>query len=370
MARRMTESEAIEKMNNVLPDHIKFVGWANNGGIYDCSKRAIVKLHCNKHNKDFTLWFYYLTTLDKDNIGCSECLEMSKRMGIGISKSKNGEEKALEIINNLLPSHIKFLGWERDWISIRKTTAKFFCTLHNEEFTIKCRNLREHKTIKCLKCFVGSVVDQIKDLINFKNENLGTKLEFLGFVGEYTNYNNTKILLKCNIHNKTFESSIPNFINNVLNLSCPECLVGSKNHSSVSEKFCYTLIKKYCDKKIELQYLFKTYDKICKKSRKIYVDFYIKELNLIIEYDGAQHFKFNKYYHRDNYKTYINQVNRDKCLNEYCKSNSIKLLRISYKDNNRLEEIIKAYFEEGKDITTKVDPILLPIKYEGGTKNG
>ena len=110
--------------------------------------------------------------------------------------------------------------------------------------------------------------------------------------------------------------------------------------------------------------------KFVKSPEKIYVDFYIKELNLIIEYDGAQHFKFNKYYHRDNYKTYINQVNRDKCLNEYCKSNSIKLLRISYKDNNRLEEVIKAFFVDGKDITTKADPILLPIKYEGGTVNG
>lgn len=363
MAKRITEGEAIEKIKSLLPEHIVFIGWI--GDKYDCSKRAIVRLHCNKHNKDFTLWYSYLTTLNKDNIGCSECLDMSKRMGIGISKSRRGESKALKIINDLLPNYITFIGWDGDWISINRTSAKFFCKSHKEEFTIKCKNLREHKTIKCPKCFVGSVIEQIKDLIKFKNENLGTKLEFLGFVGNYTTYNNTKILLKCNIHNRIFEISIPNFIKNEINLSCPECLIGSKNHSSVNEKYCYSLISKYYNCEINLQQLFKVYDNVCKKSRKIYVDFYIKELNLIIEYDGVQHFNFNKYYHRNNYAKFINQVNRDNCLNNYCKKNNINLLRIPYVDNNRLEEVIEKYFTTGEDITTKIQPKLLPIKYEG-----
>ena len=54
-----------------------------------------------------------------------------------------------------------------------------------------------------------------------------------------------------------------------------------------------------------------------------------------------------------------------KCLEKYCKENNIKLLRISYKDNNRIPEIIKIFFEEGKDITTKVEPKLLPVLYHG-----
>lgn len=49
----------------------------------------------------------------------------------------------------------------------------------------------------------------------------------------------------------------------------------------------------------------------------------------------------------------------------FSKENNIKLLRISYKDNNRIPEIIKIFFEEGKDITTKVEPKLLPVLYHG-----
>ena len=54
-----------------------------------------------------------------------------------------------------------------------------------------------------------------------------------------------------------------------------------------------------------------------------------------------------------------------KFFNEKLKENNIKLLRISYKDNNRIPEIIKIFFEEGKDITTKVEPKLLPVLYHG-----
>ena len=213
-----------------------------------------------------------------------------------------------------------------------------------------------------------NVIKNIIDSINYKNTNLGTDLEFLGFVGgKYVNYL-TKILLKCNIHGNIWESSITSLIKYPLNKACPACI--NEKHISNSENLCFNLIKKFCDKDIQQQYVFRTYDYVYKRKRRLYVDFYIKDLNLIIEYDGEQHFSYTKMYHHDNYSIFVNQVNRDNCLKDYCKENSINLLRISYKDKNRLEEVIKAFFIDGKDITTKVDPILLPIKYEGGTVNG
>lgn len=368
MANRFTEIEAEEKVLKVLPNHIKFLGWVE--GKWISTRKSNVKLHCDIHNNDFTLGFSYIKTLKPEGIGCPDCLEMSKRMGKGISKSKNGEQRAKELINKLLPSHIIFLGWTDSWISMRQSSAKFYCTLHDQTFIVKCKYLPDHRTIKCPKCIEGRIVSEIMSAINFKNNYLGTNIDFLGFVGDYNGIFNTKIKLKCNIHNIIWESSISNLLNNKLSLFCPECLLGNAGHSSLSEKLCFDLIKKYCKKDILTQYKFKVYDKICKVNRKIFVDFYIKDLNLVIEYDGKQHYIFSEYYHRNNYNIFVKQINRDCCLVRYCKENSINLLRISYKDNNRLEEVIKAFFVDGKDITTKVDPILLPIKYEGGTVNG
>ena len=98
----------------------------------------------------------------------------------------------------------------------------------------------------------------------------------------------------------------------------------------------------------------------------LFLDIFIenKKDNIIyvIEYNGKQHTDYIKLFHK-NYNDYVRQVNRDNFLKELCKQNGWKLLNISYKDNNRIPEILKAFFEEGKDITTKVEPKLLPIPY-------
>ena len=87
-------------------------------------------------------------------------------------------------------------------------------------------------------------------------------------------------------------------------------------------------------------------------------DFWIKSRNCIIEYDGEQHYKYSPFF-QESYQRFLDQVNRDNALVQYCKENSIRLLRIPWKDNNRLEEIIHAFLTDGIDISTHVDPIFL-----------
>ena len=61
-------------------------------------------------------------------------------------------------------------------------------------------------------------------------------------------------------------------------------------------------------------------------------DFYLPKLNILLEYDGIQHFKqghwepLEKIQERDNYKT------------QWCKENNIPLIRISYTDYTKLSE--------------------------------
>ena len=54
-------------------------------------------------------------------------------------------------------------------------------------------------------------------------------------------------------------------------------------------------------------------------------DFYLPDLNIIIEFDGQQHFK--PVWGEENFK----RLQRlDKIRDEYCKKNQIKLIRIPY----------------------------------------
>ena len=75
----------------------------------------------------------------------------------------------------------------------------------------------------------------------------------------------------------------------------------------------------------------------------LYVDFYIPNINIVIEYDGRQHYEFSKFF----YKT-EEQFKRRQCLDELKEKllleHSIKLIRIPYYqkiDKQLIESICK-----------------------------
>lgn len=68
---------------------------------------------------------------------------------------------------------------------------------------------------------------------------------------------------------------------------------------------------------------------------------YCKELNLAFEYNGRQHYKFIKHFHK-NYETFLKRCSFDKDKKQKCRENNTKLLIIphSVKKEN-LETFIK-----------------------------
>ena len=144
-----------------------------------------------------------------------------------------------------------------------------------------------------------------------------------------------------------------------------KCECSKNSRISISEKYCYENILIFVDKyRIESQYELNIYDRILKRFRTIYVDFYIKleDTILIIEFDGKQYTEFISFFHK-NYEEFVDQVNRDNLLKQYCLNNNIKLVNIRDIDINRIFEILSKLFSNGEDITTKVEPKLLPIPY-------
>lgn len=72
------------------------------------------------------------------------------------------------------------------------------------------------------------------------------------------------------------------------------------------------------------------------KCIKSLIDFFLKELNLVIEFDGIQHFEPVSCFGGE--EKFLLVVSRDQKKNEYCAKNSINLLRIS--DGENIEEQI------------------------------
>lgn len=103
---------------------------------------------------------------------------------------------------------------------------------------------------------------------------------------------------------------------------CPDC--GNKSRGEI-------IIKNFLEKNhinFERQKLFDG----CKGiKRKLPFDFYLSDYNVIIEFDGIQHFKPVKRFGGINGFLAIQET--DKIKNKYCTENSIILIRIKYNEN-------------------------------------
>lgn len=74
----------------------------------------------------------------------------------------------------------------------------------------------------------------------------------------------------------------------------------------------------------------------CKLEKELKFDFYINSLNLIIEYDGEQHFHPIEFLGGE--KRFKEQQFYDNYKNNWCKDNNIHIIRIPYTDLNILNE--------------------------------
>ena len=287
------------------------------------------------------------------------------------------EIEARKKIETKLPDHIKFLKWEGDiWISARNTRPVLYCTKHKEIFSLNFRyivDILTKDTIGCPKCinrysYTGFSISKAKNgeqvALNFINSIIPDHINFLGWKNNWESNRKSIALFYCNKHKTLFEIKCRN-LRYHKTIKCPKCSRECMHISKYEEK-CFDIILSILKdiNLIERQSPITIFDKLFNECRKIIVDFYIKELNLIIEYDGEQHYNYIPFFKETYNSWYYYQVARDNCLNNYCKENNINLLRIPYVDNNRLEEVIEKYFTTGEDITTKIQPKLLPIKYE------
>lgn len=72
--------------------------------------------------------------------------------------------------------------------------------------------------------------------------------------------------------------------------------------------------------------------------KRMYVDFYIPQLKLAIEYDGSQHDTYVEFIHK-NYRNFYYQVYRDRLKERLLLSHGIKTLRIKYEEKLSTDSI-------------------------------
>jgi very-short-patch-repair endonuclease len=159
----------------------------------------------------------------------------------------------------------------------------------------------------------------------------------------------TKVVIICKNHNIEFTQSPTNHLHGAI--GCPVCnknvkprisrkslipnvnIIKPKTNSAGEKLIEFWLNKNSID--YEKQ---KTFDG-CKNRRKLRYDFYLPNQNVLIEYDGRQHFVSVKSFGGENgFKT--TQIN-DKIKTEYAVNNGYNLLRIPYTEKESISDVLK-----------------------------
>ena len=322
------------------------------------NNHTLVKIICKEHGA-----FEQVPSSHLQNHGCPECS--------GNNHKKTTEEFILEakkIHNNKYDySMVNYIN--------SKTKIKIICKEHGVFEQVSSNHLQGQG---CPRCAGIQKLDNYSFIERAKFIH-GGKYDYS--LIDYKN-TETKIKIICSIHGEFLQKPS----NHLTGQGCPSCTKNKKltteefiarskkihnnkyDYSLVEYKNNHTLVKIIClthgvfeqqpqahfigsgcpvcnnsrGESVIFNYLtennisFETEKKFQLLGQKRF-DFYIEELNMIIEYDGIQHFKPVKFFGKESFRQ--TQIN-DKIKNEFCKEQGINLLRIPYTEFNSIEKTL------------------------------
>lgn len=154
-------------------------------------------------------------------------------------------------------------------------------------------------------------------------------------IGNYLN-NYSKIDWKCLGCLNTWSAKPREIMRKNKGSGCPYCC--AKTNEKIVRNFL--ILHKIKNEKIKLKI----------NGKNIFPDFFLSDYNLIIEYNGIQHYQptaFGKISEEEKINNFKKQVERDEYLRIYCSDNAINLLEINgmnYK-GVKLKKFLEEYFQ-------------------------
>jgi predicted Zn-ribbon and HTH transcriptional regulator len=181
----------------------------------------------------------------------------------------------------------------------------------------------------CPKCGTEAGADELRktpeQFLREVEDVHGGKLDFSS--AKYVN-NQTKVTVSClqNLDHGGF-SVTPHSL--LKGSGCPKC------RSSRGEDAIMTYL---CDRKVPFD-AEKTFDDLVgDKNWKLRYDFHLPEENLLIEFDGKQHFEANSFFGGE--EAFARTQKSDQIKNDYALEHGIRLLRIRYDEIDDISSIL------------------------------
>ena len=145
-----------------------------------------------------------------------------------------------------------------------------------------------------------------------------------------------KVEIMCPIHGSFWQAASAHMNGD----GCPKC---SCSHG---EQQIQNILDNYNVEYIQ-HYRIETELRLFGKNPCFIVDFFLPKENLVVEFNGIQHYEIVERFHRID-SDFIKQKERDKKLRGWCKDNNIKLLEIKYDQIKHIEDILKQHINFDK----------------------
>lgn len=258
------------------------------------------------------------------NGGCKKCANINR----ALSKSFKIEDY-IKICNK---KHNNKYNYSKTIIKNLNDKIIIICPIHGEFKQIAGTHKQGAECKKCgiIKFSKANTFDT-KYFIEKASKIHDNKYDYSK--SSYIN-NTTRLEIICPIHGSFFKTPVSHYSGN----ACSVC-----NKSKNELKICNWL--SYYNIKFEEQKKFID----CINIKPLPFDFYLPDYNLLIEYQGEQHFKEIKYFKGDLEK----RQRLDLIKKNYALNNNYNFLEITYKDNTN--EKLYNYFRFMKTLDIKID---------------
>lgn len=262
----------------------------------------------------------------RKNINKDSCKQCVGKKCAEITLIKRQEKTYEDLQKACVSKDYKLLSNKEDVVN-NKTYISYACPIHGEH-KMRVGNLLSGKG--CPDCQRDNANKRFKlaqdVVVKMINDCGGELLN----PQDYINNTTKNLCVTCPECGKRFITSLVLFTQHG-GQKCDDC----SNYESIGEMRIRLYLE---DKNIDFMQYYWFED--CRDIKPLPFDFYIPDLNLIIEFDGRQHFEDTGLFSYSLSKT----QEHDKIKNKYCLDNNIKLIRIPYTKINEIEKILDNIF--------------------------
>lgn len=295
MSKRATVEEFIEKANKIHNNKYNYnlTNYINN--------RTKVKIICPMHGVFEQTPYSHLA-----GKGCPKC---------GIKKrSENRIHNKSQVTINKLKQLYPQYDFSKSLYTKATVPILFICPKHGELLLSPNAMLNGHGCAKCGNELKNQerrlTIEEIKE----------RSIKQHGDVWDFTNSRYGKnIMDRVEVRCKSCGKINHKPVNRIIYGKCDCCL------ESQGEKEIRFFLEENNIKYFQ-EYRFED----CRNINTLPFDFYLPEYNMVIEYQGIQHYQPINYFSKDGFEL---RLKKDQIKKEYCKNNNIKETEIKYTEN-------------------------------------